>query len=149
MLFALLGGFVACSDDDKNETPTTPPTEELLFSGSLEVTPNEGSPYAPFTEEEITMELQLADDGTFNLLMPEIKFVAQMPWLSIEIRGLQDTAEGDSIRFALEQTIPYFMGAPYESMPISNLSGAYDAVSKSFTLDFECNTMYVHYVGHN
>lgn len=148
IVFALLSGFAACSDDENNEIPVTPaPTETLSFTGKLEALPDEGSRFEAFSEEGIAMQLQPTAEGRYHLLMPEIKFVAQMPWLSIEVRDLQDSAEGESIRFEAAETIPYFMGAPYDAFPIANLSGLYDAATGSFSLAFDCNTMQVRYTG--
>lgn len=147
MLFALLGGCLACSDSEKNEAPTPAPTEKLLFTGLLEATPDQESHFEAFAEEGITMELQAAGERCYNLLMPEIKFVPQMPWLSIEVRGLEDTAQGEAIRFEIAETIPYFMGAPYDSFPISNLRGEYNPSAQSLVVDFDCNTMQVHFAG--
>lgn len=148
MLFMLLGGFAACSDDQNDETSEAPtPTETLSFTGKLEAQPDPGSRFEAFSEQEITMQLQPTEGECYHLLMPEIKFVAQMPWLSIEVRDLKDTAEGASIRFEAVETIPYFMGAPYDAFPIANLSGLYDAATGEFTLVFDCNTMQVRYTG--
>lgn len=147
MLIALLGGFAACSDGEKNETPAPAPADKLLFTGRVEATPDEGSRFEAFAEEGIDMELQEAGEGLYHLLMPEIKFVPQMPWLSIEVRGLEDTAQGEAIRFEVAETIPYFMGAPYDSFPIANLRGEYNPSTRSLVVDFDCNTMQVHFAG--
>ncbi len=146
LLFALIVGFAACNET-KDENPAPAPAEELLFSGHLEATPDEGSRFEAFQEEEIPMELTPGENGCINLIMPEIKFVEQMPWLAIEVRDLENTATGEDIRFEADETIPYFMGAPYDAFPISNLKGHYDAAAKSLTVDFDCNTMHVSYRG--
>lgn len=147
ILFALLGGVMACSDNDKNEVPAPAPSQGLQFVGTLEVTPEAGSRYEAFSEVEISMELQATGESLYHLLMPEIKFVPQMPWLAIEVRDLQDQDSGDGIRFDVAETIPYFMGAPYEAYTISNLRGEYDPAAQTLTVDFSCNTMQVHFEG--
>lgn len=147
MLFALIGGLCACSDDNENPQPPQQPEEEYAFVGALEVTPEEGSRFEAFGEQDIAMELQGADDGTLTLMMPEIKFVPQMPWLSIEVRGLVKMSSEDGFSFSVEHTIPYFMGAPYESYPITNLQGSYSASQQSLLVEFDCNTMHVTYNG--
>lgn len=146
LLFALMGGLAACSDSSEERVliePTPKPNEKITFTGLLEATPDEGSRFEAFSEEGITMELELTQEGLYNLLMPEIKFVKQMPWLSIEVRGLQNIAWDNDIRFEVIETIPYFMGAPYDAYPIRNLHGEYKAQTKSFVVEFDCNTMHV------
>lgn len=146
LLFALTATLCACGDD--NETPQpAPPAEDFSFVGSLEVTPEAESRFEAFSEQDIEMSLQTAADGTLTLVMPEIKFVAQMPWLAIEVRGLQKQTAGDDLYISVEQTIPYFMGSPYDSYPITNLEGRYTASTATLQVEFDCNTMHVKYIG--
>lgn len=146
LLFALTAALCACGDDNENPQPT-PSADNFTFVGSLEVTPEAESRFEAFSEQNIEMSLQTAADGTLTLVMPEIKFVPQMPWLAIEVRSLQKQIEGNDLYFSVEQTIPYFMGAPYDNYPITNLEGRYTASTATLQVEFDCNTMHVKYMG--
>lgn len=150
-LAALL--FAGCSDDDNAPAAPAGDNAPLLYSGRLEVTPQEGSPFKAFSEEEIVFELKQDDQGRHLLWMPKIKFVAEMPvYVSFEVRGIEPAFdEQGGYRFSLDETTPYRNGAPYDpdgtgAFTIRSLEGS-SADGTTLDVAFDCHSMHVVYRG--
>lgn len=150
-LFMLLAIFTGCSDDKENNIPT-PEAEAAIFLGELTVTPQQGSPFGEFSESEIEFDLKF-EGSTLTLVMPKIKFVEQMPrWIAFEVKELNFVKGDTELSFGIEETLPYWNGAPYDpegdgTYKITNLQGSYNYSTQKLTVDFDCYTMHVNYIG--
>ncbi|MBQ8307174.1 MAG: hypothetical protein IJX56_00035 [Alistipes sp.] len=154
--------LVACDDKDDDSIGTFEPIGACSFKGTLSVTPNEGSPFGAFEAPEIEFILtenegleQGSEIDYLNLSMPQIKFVEQMPvWIALEVIGIpiREVNPSNECHFGLQETIPYYMGAPYDpkgdgQYTIYNLEGYYENTTGKLYVDFDCYTMHVHYEG--
>lgn len=146
-LFAL----TACGDDDPAPAPEA--ADKSVFTGTLDVSPREGSPFGAFSAEEIEFDIRTEADGSRTLVMPKIKFVEQMPvWISFEVRDLHPEATDEGFGFFIDRTLPYWNGAPYDpdgdgKYEISDLTGEYRIGEKSLHVSFICYSMQVEYLG--
>ena len=69
-LVALLLG--ACHNDNDTPGPTICPTDNVWsYTGQLDVTPLEGSPFTAFAESDIVFTLAPADEKTYTLMIPK------------------------------------------------------------------------------
>lgn len=126
--------------DDKEEK------FEEIYTSTTEVTPLPGSRFEAFTDHEATFRLVDADDGTKTLAMEKVKFVAEMPRISIEVRDIELSADG---RYTAESVIPYYNGEQmprYEITGLSIESGS--GASAGLKVSFDCFTMHVEYTGY-
>lgn len=156
-LFALmLAGLslTACSDDNDEPAPAPAAADRTIFIGTLDVTPQEGSPFKAFSAEGIEFGLRPQADGRMTLVIPKIKFVEQMPvWIAFEVPDLTPVAgTGGSFSFAVASTLPYWNGAPFDPdkdgrYEITNLDGRCDAAGRTLRVTFDCYTMQVDYRG--
>jgi len=155
MLTALAAiSLAACNDDGGCDAPTVCPTDGTkVYSGTLEVTPQEGSPFTAFSEEEIIFELKQDEQERYLLWMPKIKFVKEMPvYVSFEVRGIDPAFDGQGgFRFSLDETTPYRNGAPYDpdgtgTYTIRSLEGS-SADGTILDISFDCHSMHVVYRG--
>lgn len=151
-LVALLLG--ACHNDNDTPGPTICPTDNVWsYTGQLDVTPLEGSPFTAFAESDIVFTLAPADEKTHTLMIPKIKFVEQMPvYISFDVRGIEliDDEKG-GFAFSIDETIPYRNGAPYDpdgkgTYTIRNLRGS-SPDGATLSVSFDCYTMHVDYRG--
>lgn len=152
-VFAALLLGAGCNDDDNSSSAPSGDNAPLRYSGRLEVTPQEGSPFTAFSEEGIVFELKQDEEGRYLLWMPKIKFVAQMPvYVSFEVRGIDPTFDGQGgFRFSLDETVPYRNGAPYDpdgtgTYTIRSLKGS-SADGTTLATSFDCHSMHVAYSG--
>ena len=145
----------AChTDNDDISGPTVcPPADAWSYSGQLDVTPTEGSPFSAFSEEAIVFELKRDGDDRYILKIPRIKFVEQMPvYIAFEVRDIElvdDEAGG--FTFAIDETTPYRNGAPYDpngkgTYTIRDLRGR-SIDGSVLETSFDCYTMHVEYRG--
>ncbi|MDE5637927.1 MAG: hypothetical protein K2I43_07955 [Alistipes sp.] len=118
---------------------------EEIHASTTEVTPLPGSRFDAFTDHDAAFRLIDADDGTKTLAMERVKFVAEMPRISIEVRGIVLSDDG---RYTAESVIPYYNG---EQMPRYEITGlAVELGSGPFAalkVSFDCFTMHVEYTG--
>ncbi len=148
-LFALLAIFAGCSDNDE---PTKNDDLKPTFIGKLEVTPQPGSPFGEFSEQDIEFNYEVNAEK-LTLVMPKIKFVAEMPrWIAFEVRELNYQRGDSQLTFSIDETIPYWNGAPYDpnndgKYKITNLVGRHDISSGKLYVEFDCYSMHVNYVG--
>uniref|UniRef100_UPI0040568470 hypothetical protein n=1 Tax=Alistipes sp. TaxID=1872444 RepID=UPI0040568470 len=148
--FALLF-MVGCSDDEPVQQ-ITPNTQYAVFVGDLENTPNPGSHFSAYSEEEVEFDLEPAGDKV-NLMMPKIRFVEQMPvWIPMEIRSIEVEKGEGVMRFSLAEATPYYHGLPYNpdgknTYQITNLEGEYNYSTRQLRIEFDCMTMHVHFAG--
>ncbi len=149
LLAALM--LTACSSDD-DPTPAPVSDDKSVFIGTLNVSPQAGSPFDAFTASDIEFDIREEKDGRWTLVMPKIKFVEQMPvWIAFEVRDLQPEPADGEIRFALDRTLPYWNGAPYDpegdgKYEITELAGSCDPDGQ-LHVTFHCYSMLVDYRG--
>lgn len=141
-LFLILLAAAAClctACDDKEEK------FEELYSSTTEVTPLPGSRFEAFTDHDATFRLVDGGDGTKTLSMERVKFVAEMPRISIEVRGIELSAEG---RYTAESAVPYYNGEQMPRYEITGLTVELDNSSfPNLRVSFDCFTMHVEYTG--
>lgn len=152
----------ACGDE--NETPPAPviePADYAGFRGQLTVAPNPGSPFQPFTEQEVEFRVFRESDTQISIMIPKIKFVKEMPvYVAFELRDLHDTtpADPEQFLFAVEECLPYWNGAPYDPdlnqdgkpdgiYRITDLRGSCTSESGLLEVEFDCYSMHVTYSG--
>lgn len=160
----LLAGLClgACNDgDDPIVEPVIEPVGYAGFRGELTVTPNPGSPFQPFTEQEVEFRVFRESDTQLSILIPKIKFVKEMPvYVAFELRDLHDADPSDpaQFRFAVEECLPYWNGAPYDpdldqdgqpdgTYRITNLRGSCTPATGRLEVEFDCYSMHVSYSG--
>ncbi len=130
--------FTACSDEENNDGGEQPK------SYLMEATPLDGSQFAAFQDSEARFSLVEEDNGELMLLMEQVKFVEQMPRITIDAPGVILNADGE---FAAETLIPRFNG---ESMPrysMTNVVIKCDESNGTLKVEFDCFTMHIKYEG--
>ena len=78
----MLAGLCLSACGDENETPPAPviePADYAGFRGQLTVAPNPGSPFQPFTEQEVEFRVFRESDTQISIMIPKIKFVKEIP----------------------------------------------------------------------
>lgn len=161
ILVLLAASFLAACGDS-SETIVEPVTEPVSYSGfrgPLAVTPNPGSPFQPFSEQEVEFRVFRESESEISILIPRIKFVQEMPvYIPFELRDLHDTDPDDRtrFRFAVSECLPYWNGAPYDpdldqdgepdgTYRITDLQGTCSA--DRLEVEFDCYSMHVVYSG--
>lgn len=144
----------SCHDDNNEDGPSGPvdPAAGTAYEGTLDVTPLSDSSFEGLKESDVVFTWRPAGDGSYLLDIPKIKFVTQMPvYISFEVRGIRPEFEGGGFTFALDETVPYRNGAPYDpdgkgTYTIHNLRGE-STDGTALHVRFECYTMQVDYRG--
>lgn len=78
------------------------------------------------------------DTRRLKLTMLNANFMTGMPAMNIDLENIPFRFDGQSARFEVEAITPKIGGTPYESFPITNLSGQFDFGSK-FSMKFTCD----------
>lgn len=73
-----------------------------------------------------------------KLTMIKANFMSNMPAMDIDLENIPFRFDGQSARFDMEAITPKIGGTPYESFPITNLSGEFD-FGRKFTMKFTCD----------
>lgn len=139
ILLAATATMLCTACDDKKEAL------EELHTSTTEVTPLPGSRFDAFTDHDAVFRLVDGGDGTKTLSMERVKFVAEMPRISIEVRDIELSDDG---HYSAASVIPYYNGEQMPRYEITDLNieldgGAYATLK----VTFDCFTMHVEYTG--
>ena len=129
--------FAAACDKEENSG------EEPNLGFYLTSTPLEGSQFEAFSDTEMCFVLVLGY-GTNTLQMNGVKFAERMPRLDIEVPGVTPDENGV---FRAESIIPTFNGQPMAQYVMTDFVLIVDNVKNKMTVEFDCMTMHVEYVG--
>lgn len=143
MIIALgaIFSFTACSDDDNTKN------QQNEESYSLTATPLDGSQFTAFEDSEARFSLNEdteAGDGTMILLMEQVKFVEQMPRITIDAPGITLDAKGE---FTASALVPRFNGTEMAQYTLANFTLKADYNKGTLKVSFDCFTMHVEYEG--
>lgn len=130
----------ACSDDENNGGK--PEQESYL----LTATPLEGSQFAAFEDSEARFSLTEDADaiGELILLMEQVKFVEQMPRITIDAPGITLDQNGE---FSATALVPRFNGTEMAQYTLANFALKADYNKGILKVSFDCFTMHVEYEG--
>jgi len=130
-----LAAFASCSGSDDIR-----PSADERFT--MTATPLPGSEFEAFVDHDARFHLSDAGDGTQTLRMERVKFVSEMPRLTIEVRGI--TLDDGS--FAADAATPYYNGAEMPRFQLSDFGISVSPLGQ-MTVTFDCYTMHVVYTG--
>lgn len=137
-LFLLLAAatVTACSDDDERNGK-----QSAVYDGTLIVTDKTQNPNVSTTTKNVRYELSETNDGTISLTMPGIRFVDNMPAMTIVIPKLEFIPMGDGTISELKSTVtpivPYIGDTPYEDYKITNFYG--EMTPQTLNISFNCS----------
>lgn len=125
-----LFAFAACEKEkNQNEGPHNGIALQVYKGGEL-----------VFEDKEVKWHLEeQSEEQTFTLFMDKTRFVAEMPMLNMEVRGLvnQSTAENVAFQYETDNIIPYYNGAEYPRYVMTNFSCIRD-ISQNTKVQFTC-----------
>lgn len=130
--------LAACTSDDQwaDFRPGT-------YEGRLAVTDNLVTPPVTTAEEGVRYILEEEEDGSYTLTMPGIRFVANMPPMTIQIPSLalRPGNGGGTLTSTVSPIVPYIGGTPYEMYRIPAFSGTVTArqLHVTFTCEADFN----------
>ena len=109
LLFLLLAAaaVTACDNDEERNGK-----QSAVYDGTLIVTDNTKTPPETATSKNVRYELAESNDGTITLTMPGIKFVSNMPALTIVIPKLEFVNETSGVVSELKSCLLYTSPSP-------------------------------------
>ena len=138
LLFLLLAAaaVTACDNDEERNGK-----QSAVYDGTLIVTDNTKTPPETATSENVRYELAESNDGTITLTMPGIKFVSNMPALTIVIPKLEFVNETGGVVSELKSTVtpivPYIGSTPYPEYRITDFYG--EMTPETLSIRFNCS----------
>ena len=128
-------GFVIYYTINMQHTVVSSNSQQIIF-GKTTSTDENGSSYE--SDKTIYQFGFNVDTRRLKLSMVNANFMAGMPAMNIDLENIPFRFDGQSARFEVDAITPKIGGTPYESFPITNLSGRFDFGSK-FTMSFICD----------
>lgn len=139
LLFLLLAAaaVTACDNDEERNGK-----QSAVYDGTLIVTDNTKTPPETATSKNVRRyELAESNDGTITLTMPGIKFVSNMPALTIVIPKLEFVNETGGVVSELKSTVtpivPYIGSTPYPEYWITDFYG--EMTPETLSIRFNCS----------
>jgi len=137
MAAAALVTLAACGTDEFPEEPVA----GTGFVGTVTVT----NPRGTF-EQEAIWRFDVGGGKSGCLYMDRTRFVAEMPYLDMEVRGIPLTEEPGTVVFRQERIVPYYAGEPYPAYVMTDFEGALEA-DRELRVAFTCMGMQVVFEG--
>ena len=138
LLFLLLAGaaVTACDNDEERNGK-----QSAVYDGMLIVTNKTQIPNIETISKNVRYELTESNDGTITLTMPGIKFVSNMPALTIVIPKLEFVNETGGVVSELKSTVtpivPYIGSTPYPDYRITDFYG--EMPPETLSIRFNCS----------
>lgn len=138
LLFLLLAAaaVTACDNDEERNGK-----QSAVYDGTPIVTDNTKTPPETATSKNVRYELAESNDGTITLTMPGIKFVSNMPALTIVIPKLEFVNETGGVVSELKSTVtpivPYIGSTPYPEYWITDFYG--EMTPETLSIRFNCS----------
>lgn len=138
LLFLLLAAaaVTACDNDEERNGK-----QSAVYDGTLTVTNKTQIPPELATSKNVRYELAESNDGTITLTMPGIKFVSNMPAMTIVIPKLEFVNETGGVVSELKSTVtpivPYIGNTPYPDYKITDFHG--ELTPETLNVSFNCS----------
>lgn len=136
LLLLAAATFAACDNDEDR-----PGKQSAVYDGTLIVTDKTQTPNVPTTFKNVRYELAESNDGTITLTMPGIKFVSNMPAMTIVIPKLEFVNVNGGIISELKSTVtpivPYIGDTPYPEYKIKDFYG--EMTPQTLNISFNCS----------
>ena len=125
LLFLLLAAatVTACDNDEERNGK-----QSAVYDGMLIVTNKTQIPNIETISKNVRYELAESNDGTITLTMPGIKFVSNMPALTIVVSELKST---------VTPIVPYIGSTPYPDYRITDFYG--EMTPETLSIRFNCS----------